>query len=1219
MAVSVNLPNYPVFDCREDGRAVRWRKWVSRLENNVFVGYNIKDDKQKKALLLSYGGEELNDIVDTFPDGTLTPGEDGTHFGKLKDAISDYFNPKANIEFQRYTFRNTIQKSDDVEEFYNELKHLAPTCDFANDDGEIKSQLIAGCKSSKVREKGLSTPGMTLAELLTYARTVQRTAAHARQMEESPSVHHVKTKQRQPSGKPVNKQQYRYKQPQKQNDRGQMCNNCGGSWPHEGGQSNCPAFNKQCRSCGKYNHFSKVCYSNTENSTARSNHLPKKHHRVQHVNQHDHNSELSSSEEEFVYMASTNLDQLPHFTINMEGCSLRALADSGATVNLLSKTDYDQLSPPPKLSPCETKISAYGSKTNIPVIGKFKATISTENASTVAKICVVSGNEKPILSWETSQLLGLLTTVHNINPTPRDNQSEKHHPNLFNGIGCLKDQQAKLHIDTNVQPVAQRYRRVPFHVRKNIEEQLDKDEQLGVIEKASGPTPWVSPIVVVPKKQQNKVRVCVDMRAANKAIKRERHATPTLDELKTMLSGAKVFSKLDLNNAYNQIELAEESRYITTFATHKGLYRYRRLFFGVNSASEIFQEMIRQTLSGLEGCVNIADDILCYGSNQAEHDANLEAIFNRLEQNGLTLNAEKCEYNKSSIEFLGHVFGKDGMKPSPEKVKSIIDLPTPTNASEVRSLLGMMNFCGAHFIPNYATLTYELRQLTKQSVPWSWTEKHDNALTRLKTALSDAIALQYYDPKKHTEVYTDASPVGISAVLTQDGKVVQFASRALTATETRYSQTEREGLAITWACEHFHIYLFGAPFTVYTDHKPLLSMFNSPRAQLSARIERWVMRIQPYEMTVKYRPGYDNPADYLSRHPVEQGASSREEKIAEEYINYVLSTPKSITIEEVVTETSKDATLTAVIDAVATNRWYIKDEEIDFKTFNTLHGCRAELSVDKSGKILLKGCRIVLPESLHRRAVGVAHSGHQGITKTVALLREKVWFPNMNMLVEKTVRDCHMCQITTPTPAREPLKMSPLPSGPWQEVSADFGHLPNGQYVLVVTDEYSRYVVVDILDSTSARTVIPRFEKIFCEFGFPSVLKTDNGPPFNSYEFAQYAQHSGFKHRKITPLWPRANAETERFMRTIKKTIKGATAQQLNWKQEMYKFLLDYRNTPHCSTGVAPAEAFFGRKLKTRLPALSLDSSHTKRNIAKRDAEAKKTRAITKGDLIPPP
>ena len=175
-------------------------------------------------------------------------------------------------------------------------------------------------------------------------------------------------------------------------------------------------------------------------------------------------------------------------------------------------------------------------------------------------------------------------------------------------------------------------------------------------------------------------------------------------------------------------------------------------------------------------------------------------------------------------------FGNEGISPSDLKIKAILGLPDPKNASEVRSLLGMTNFCGAEFIPNYTTLTHELCQLTKKKNPQlSWTERHTECLKNIK-ALSKACSLAYFDLNKHTEIHTDASPVGISAVLSQNGRIVQFASRALSAVEQRYSQTEREALAIIWACEHFHIYIFGAPFTVFTDHKPLPSIFNNTRS-----------------------------------------------------------------------------------------------------------------------------------------------------------------------------------------------------------------------------------------------------------------------------------------------------------------------------------------------------------------------------------------------------
>ena len=293
-----------------------------------------------------------------------------------------------------------------------------------------------------------------------------------------------------------------------------------------------------------------------------------------------------------------------------------------------------------------------------------------------------------------------------------------------------------------------------------------------------------------------------------------------------------------------------------------------------------------------------------------------------------------------------------------------------------------------------------------------------------------------------------------------------------------------------------------------------------------------------------------------------------------------------MTLREVVEATQADPILRAVIDAVRTNRWYEARlaENLPLSSlYKTLQTNSSSLSLGNNDTILLKGNQIVLPSSLQSRAVQIAHAGHQGITKTVALLREKVWFQGMHKAVEDAIRHCLRCQISTPTTSREPLQMSPLPDAPWTELSADFGQIAPNAYILVIQDEYSRYVVVETLSSLTAKSVIPRFDKVFSEFGIPKTLKTDNGPPFNSGDFRKYMELMGIHHRRITPLWPRANGETERFMRTVKKVIRDKPQ---NWKQEMYKLLLDYRTTPHTTTGVAPASVLFGRNIGTRLPTM---------------------------------
>ena len=397
------------------------------------------------------------------------------------------------------------------------------------------------------------------------------------------------------------------------------CRNCGGDYPHHGGKTSCPAYQATCRGCGKLNHFEAVCRSKdkVESSNARSS----KVHRVG-------REESSDEDEVYTFSLSTKaLKDQPFFKVKVHGTPVTIMADSGGSINILDEKEYHRLPNRPNLEPSSVKIYGYQSKVPLRVLGKITTTLESAAKKLSDKLYVVEGSSGSLLSWKTSQGLSLLQTVQHVGklpPKPDANMPAdliEEYDDLFHGLGKLKDYQIKLHIDESVPPVAQPHRRVPFHVRKQLEDQLRRDEQLGVIERIEGPTPWVSPIVVAPKpKSPGKVRVCVDMRQANKAIKRERHVTPTIKEMIGDLNGAKVFSKLDLNQGYNQLELAPESRYITTFGTHMGLMRYKRLNFGVSCAPEIFQNVIRETLEGIDGAKNISDDILVFGKSQKDHD-----------------------------------------------------------------------------------------------------------------------------------------------------------------------------------------------------------------------------------------------------------------------------------------------------------------------------------------------------------------------------------------------------------------------------------------------------------------------------------------------------------------------------------------------------------------------------------------------------------------------
>ena len=331
-----------------------------------------------------------------------------------------------------------------------------------------------------------------------------------------------------------------------------------------------------------------------------------------------------------------------------------------------------------------------------------------------------------MISADTAQELGLVTLHLNKISTPTqsstlvtndDNLNKRiaKHSSVFQGLGKLKDFAVKLNIDENIVPVAEPQRRAPFHIREKVKIAIEKLLEDEIIEKVpdTQATPWISPIVAVPKGDDS-VRICVDMRKANQAIQRVRHPIPTVDDVNLQLTGAKVFSKLDLSQAYHQLELHEESRYITTFSTHLGLFRYKRLNYGTNAAAEIFQNALQTALQGIPGVCNIADDIIIFGINREEHDKALDACLKRLSDKGLTLNATKCKFLSTSLSFFGQIFSEAGTHPDPKHVLDLLKAPVPANVHEVRSFLGMAKY-NSKYIANYATVSAPLRELTKKS------------------------------------------------------------------------------------------------------------------------------------------------------------------------------------------------------------------------------------------------------------------------------------------------------------------------------------------------------------------------------------------------------------------------------------------------------------------------------------------------------------------------
>ena len=377
-------------------------------------------------------------------------------------------------------------------------------------------------------------------------------------------------------------------------------------------------------------------------------------------------------------------------------------------------------------------------------------------------------------------------------------------------------------------------------------------------------------------------------------------------------------------------------------------------------------------------------------------------------------------------------------------------------------------------------------------------------------------------------------------------RVVSYASYSLSEVERRYSQTEKEALALVWACERFHMYLYGIEFDLLTDHKPLEFIY-STKSKPSARIERWVLRLLPYRFNVRYIPGAQNIADPLSRLLKAQPSvkPSMRENVAEEYVRFIAETavPKAVTIKEVISASEDDEEISVVRKCIETGRWH----EITEKRY---HLVKDELCV--VGSLVLRGTRLVIPRILRSRVTDVAHEGHMGIVKTKQRLRTKVWWPGIDQQAEKKCRSCHGCQLVEKQRKPEPMVRTELPPGRWQDLCVDFqGPLPSGHYLFLVVDYYSRYYEVRIMKSITTEKTIEALESIFAVHGLPVTLSSDNGPQFVSKEFSEYLETNGIKHRRVTPYWPPANGEVERQNRSVLKALKICHAEGKDFRKEL--------------------------------------------------------------------
>ena len=1141
-------------DWTSDNLKEAWTRFNNHAKLMFQGPLSGKTEKVQCAFLLIWLGDKGRDIFSTF---TITADEQDK-IQPYMDKFSEYFLPQCNTVFQRYLFHKRDQRDGEpVDQYITDLNLLARECAYSTTamrDEMVRDRLVCGISSAKVREKLLQAgSNLTLSQAITIVRTHVETQVQLRTMSQPDTCGS------QAYQETCIKHEVDFVRRAKKSNHApsvRQCYFCGGDYSPS---HKCPAKGKICSNCEKPNHFAKVCKS----SKKVVNVINQRHQTNEH--QPDSNDEL------FIDTINMNKgDDQPYVKLIInEHISITFKIDTGAQANIIPETFFNTLKPRPKVNKTLQILTNFGGQ-KIPTLGVCSLNCAYTNGCTETQpFFIVKDAPVPILGFETSKKLKLIKLILTVT---KPNPFIEEFKDVFQGIGQLEGE-CHITLKEGTEPKAVPARRIPISLQNRFKKELDRMEALGVIKKVTYPTDWVNAAVVVEKPDKS-LRVCIDPQDLNKAIKRPHHPMPTFDEAILKHSGAKFFTKLDARHGYWSLILDNESSHLTTFNTPYGRYMFKRMPFGLISAQDEFQRRMEEAFEGIKGFSVIVDDIIISGETIEEHDANVRSALIRARERTVKFNLKKCVFGCDSIPYFGHIISKGGIHPDPRKVRALKEMRPPSTKDELQTILGMMNYL-ARYIPNLASLNQPLRNLAKQQ-QLKWEPQHNIALNNIKESICSS--LTFFDPKAgNIKLQVDASKFGLGATLIQNGKSISFASRSLNTTEQNYSQIEKELYAILFGCIHYHQYLYGQKFIIISDHKPLQVILNRPISKSSPRLQRMLLRIQPYDFTITFHPGKEIPvADALSRMhlPEEDGEMQKE---IESYVHSVMSIQpiSNDRLKKLKQETTADTQLVELAKTIKSG-WPASRRNLP-AILTPFWNVRHDLTV--IDQIILKGDRLVIPKNSRKDILNCIHASHLGIEKTKQRARSVIFWPRMTKDIEEYIKHCYACTRLQNSNQKEPLRPHDIPDLPWEKIGCDLFY-KNGEYFLITVDYYSRFFEVDRLgSSTYAHQIIPYLKKHFARYGIPRMLITDNGPQFTSSVFQKFISDWEISHTTSSPHFPQSNGLAERSVQTAKDILSKTDIAGNDFELA----LLEYRNTP--VDGLAsPSQLLMSRNLRSIVP-----------------------------------
>jgi hypothetical protein len=1176
-----------------DPNVETWASYVGALK--MYFSYNdIEDKKQVSALLLFMGPSTYQSLENAlFPDEPQSK-----KFDELVKLVEQNLNPGKTKYSFRHDFRQVLQApGEGIQDYAARLKKATIRCEWSRDELKVNllEQFTFGLRSQEhlhIKQKLVSEMGKTIEDFETAVREAVSLQGIERVTAQS-AVHKVSARRAQKHKFPSSSA----KTPMASATVQRSCFRCGSS-SHIA--SSCSHASTVCRKCNKKGHLQKVCRGGKPHPGSS---LP-----------------VLSLDIVSVNTSNSGRSQTP-ITVQVKienRAVLRMEVDTGSGVSTMPVQRFDKVFADfPRESPDVMLRTASGQL----VLPNSMVKIQVEYNDQVKPLTLylLDDPDFPVLlgrSWlrhmrlpwddlfplavDNSSVVHTcsntpievpVTSVQSSSPTLYGQAILSEFPGLLeSGIGKFSGPEQRLSIVDDVRPVFHRFRPPPYALMDPIEQELNSLVRDDIIEKVDA-SEWATPIVVIPK-AKNRVRICGDFKATvNRFLRVDQHPMPRMDEIFFRLRGGVEYTVLDIHQAYLHIVVAPEDREMLTITTHLGLYRYKRLAYGLASAPAIWQRTIESILAGVEGLGILMDDLVITGPNHEVHRQRVRQVLQKLQDAGLRINADKCKFFQKSVEYCGFRIDANGIHKQDDKIRAMRDAPVPKNVSELKSFVGFVQYYSV-FTDKLAEYAHPLYALLCQGVKYEWTAECDEAFRKIKAEMISDRVLVSFDPNLPIVLATDASPYGISAVLSHvlpEGaeRPIAYYSRHLTATEQRYSQIDKEALGIKEGVRRFFQYLYGRRFTLQTDSKPLVSIFSPDKglpALSATRMLHYAVFLMGFSYDIVYRNTKDHGnADALSRLPQSSEALQelsgtsvvQDDPIATFQVNQIqaLSTQAA----NVATATAADTELNPLLEILRGRKAADRFLTIPIEEFTLQDGC------------ILRGHRVVVPASLRSLVLEELHEGHFGSQRMRSLARHHVWWPSIDRDIGQITKECVPCIHHYKAPVKPVLHSWEPAKSAWSRIHIDFAQPRDCNYfLLIVVDAFSKWPEAFVMKSTTSTATMEILDDLFARYGLPDELVSDNGPQLVSAQFENFLRERGIRHKTTPQYFPATNGQAERFVQTIK----GSLLRSLEGKPSvgvavhLRKTLSQIRIQENDTTNKAPCELFLGRRTKSLLDLL---------------------------------